>query len=194
LKKTTYFLWSVIKQSIQDRSLFKIQSSVIKQSIQVRSLFKIHGHQSSNSQFKSEHYLKSTVISHQTVNSSQIIIQNSQSSVIIQPIISSFLFFIKSFRGLGLWCLTPLNSFNNISVISWQSVLLVEETGVPGENHQPVASYWQTLSHNVVLSTPGYDLGGSISQLKWWWALIAQVVVNPTTIRSQHQQPPKSLR
>ena len=23
--------------------------------------------------------------------------------------------------------------FNNISVISWQSVLLVEETGVPGE-------------------------------------------------------------
>jgi hypothetical protein len=29
------------------------------------------------------------------------------------------------------------NTFNNISVISWQSVLLVEETGVPGKNHQP---------------------------------------------------------
>ena len=26
-------------------------------------------------------------------------------------------------------------TFNNISVISWMSVLLVEETGVPGENH-----------------------------------------------------------
>ena len=26
-------------------------------------------------------------------------------------------------------------TFNNISVISWWSVLLVEETGVPGENH-----------------------------------------------------------
>jgi hypothetical protein len=25
--------------------------------------------------------------------------------------------------------------FNNISVISWWSVLLVEETGLPGENH-----------------------------------------------------------
>jgi hypothetical protein len=25
--------------------------------------------------------------------------------------------------------------FNNISAILWQSVLLVEETGVPGENH-----------------------------------------------------------
>ena len=26
-------------------------------------------------------------------------------------------------------------TFNNISVMSWRSVLLVEETGVPGENH-----------------------------------------------------------
>jgi hypothetical protein len=26
-------------------------------------------------------------------------------------------------------------TFNYISVISWQSVLLVEEAGVPGENH-----------------------------------------------------------
>jgi hypothetical protein len=32
-------------------------------------------------------------------------------------------------------------TFNNISVISWQSVLLVEETGEPGENHRPVASH-----------------------------------------------------
>ena len=35
----------------------------------------------------------------------------------------------------------------NISVISWRPVFLVEETGVPGENHRPVASLWQTLSH-----------------------------------------------
>jgi hypothetical protein len=32
---------------------------------------------------------------------------------------------------------------NNISVILWWSVLLVEETGVPRENHQPAASHWQ---------------------------------------------------
>ena len=33
-------------------------------------------------------------------------------------------------------------TFNNISVISWRwSVLLVKETGVPGENHRPVASH-----------------------------------------------------
>jgi len=34
-------------------------------------------------------------------------------------------------------------TFNNISVTSWRSVLLVEETGVPGRNHRPVASHWQ---------------------------------------------------
>ena len=32
-------------------------------------------------------------------------------------------------------------TFNNISVISWWSVLLAEYTGVPGENNQPVASH-----------------------------------------------------
>jgi hypothetical protein len=46
-------------------------------------------------------------------------------------------------------------TFNSISVISWLSVSLVEETGVPGENHRPATSHWQTLSRNVVLSTPG---------------------------------------
>jgi hypothetical protein len=33
-------------------------------------------------------------------------------------------------------------TFNYISVISWWSVCLVEETGVPGENHRPVTSHW----------------------------------------------------
>jgi hypothetical protein len=32
-------------------------------------------------------------------------------------------------------------TFNNIPVLSWQSVLLVEETGVPVENHQPAVSH-----------------------------------------------------
>ena len=41
-------------------------------------------------------------------------------------------------------------TFNNISAISWRSVLLVKETGGSGENHWPVTSHWQTLSHNVV--------------------------------------------
>jgi len=36
-------------------------------------------------------------------------------------------------------------TFNNISVILWRSVLLLEETRIPGENHIPAASHWQTL-------------------------------------------------
>ena len=46
---------------------------------------------------------------------------------------------------------------NNISAMSWRSILLVEETGVHGENHRPVASHRQTLSHNVVLSTASHE-------------------------------------
>ena len=41
-------------------------------------------------------------------------------------------------------------TFNNNSVISWWSVLLMEEIRVPGENHRPVTGHWQTLSRNVV--------------------------------------------
>jgi hypothetical protein len=32
-------------------------------------------------------------------------------------------------------------TFNNISAISWRPVLLMEETGVPGENHRPASSH-----------------------------------------------------
>jgi hypothetical protein len=53
-------------------------------------------------------------------------------------------------------------TFNNISAIILY--LLVEETGVPRENHRPVASHWQTLSHNVVSSTPRHEWGSN-SQL-----------------------------
>jgi hypothetical protein len=33
----------------------------------------------------------------------------------------------------------------------------VEETREHGENHRPVASHWQTLSHNDVSSTPLHE-------------------------------------
>ena len=45
-------------------------------------------------------------------------------------------------------------NFNNISVISWRTVLLVKETRESRENHWPVASHWQTLSHNIVHPSP----------------------------------------
>jgi len=33
-------------------------------------------------------------------------------------------------------------TFSNISAISWRPVLVVEKTGVPGENHGSWASNW----------------------------------------------------
>ena len=67
-------------------------------------------------------------------------------------------------------------TFNNISVISWQSVLLVEETRVSGENSRPVASHRQSLSHYVVLSTP-HNVSGDRHCL---W-----LVINPMSIWSR---------
>ena len=53
-----------------------------------------------------------------------------------------------------------LNStFNNISAISWQSILLVEETRGPRENHRTIASHWQTY-HIMMYTSPwsGFEL------------------------------------
>jgi len=48
-------------------------------------------------------------------------------------------------------------TFNKISYISWRSVLLMQEIGVTGENYRSATSQWQTLSHNVVSSTPSHE-------------------------------------
>jgi hypothetical protein len=56
---------------------------------------------------------------------------------------------IYSIVWFGLMVLNA--TFKNISLISWQSVLLVEETGVPAENHR------QIVSRNVVSSTPRHN-------------------------------------
>ena len=49
-----------------------------------------------------------------------------------------------------MWIMVFNSTYSNISVISWLSVLLVEETGVPRENHWPASNCWPTWSHNVV--------------------------------------------
>ena len=49
-------------------------------------------------------------------------------------------------------------TLNNNLVISWWSVLLVEETGVPEENHQLVASLYYIMFHRVQLAWSGFKL------------------------------------
>jgi hypothetical protein len=55
-----------------------------------------------------------------------------------------------------------------ISVISWRSVLSVEETEVPGGNYWPVRSHWQTLSYNIVSSTPRHEQGTDCAMLSYY--------------------------
>ena len=64
-----------------------------------------------------------------------------------------FFFFLRFFYWLRFRFMVFNVTFNNISVISWRSALMVEETRAREENHRPVASYWPTLSRNVISIT-----------------------------------------
>ena len=58
------------------------------------------------------------------------------------PIIFKFVdppHYHKNHKELGFMVFNA--TVNNISVLSWQSVLLVEETRVPRENHCPATSH-----------------------------------------------------
>jgi len=53
----------------------------------------------------------------------------------MNSMIPLFIYFKFGFYGCGLWLMVFNATFNNISVISSRSVLLVENTGAPEENH-----------------------------------------------------------
>ena len=81
----------------------------------------------------------------------------------ITPPIIIYLFMLLNFT-LNQWCyelyvFTGNTIVNSISVIPWQSVLLVEETGVQRNS-------LTNLSHKVLTSTPNH-LWDSNLQLKW---------------------------
>jgi hypothetical protein len=62
-----------------------------------------------------------------------------------------------------VWFMVFNTTFNNISYISWWSVLLVEETGVPGENHRPVAD---KLYHIMLIQIHHINQECSVEYLK----------------------------
>jgi hypothetical protein len=49
-------------------------------------------------------------------------------------------------------------TFSNISAISWRPVLVVEEVGVPGENHRPWNSTWEPGLGRSGIEQGGYQM------------------------------------
>jgi hypothetical protein len=101
--------------------------------------------------------------------------QHSVPHVIIDPKIkykksillpTLFYTFLHKMMYMLVWFMVFNTTSNNISLISWWSVLLVEETGVPRENHQPAASHWN-LYHIMLYQT----------QLAWAGFKLATLVV-----------------
>jgi hypothetical protein len=59
--------------------------------------------------------------------------------------------------GLGLWCETVLSTI--FQLYQWQSVLLVEETGVPGENLPQVTDkLYHIMLYRVHFVWAGFEL------------------------------------
>jgi hypothetical protein len=81
----------------------------------------------------------------------------------------------------ALWCLMPISTISQLyrgGQFYWRRKAW--------ENHRPVASGWQTLTHNVA-HLALIEIRTHIIGDRYW---LHRLVVNPTTIRSQPRLPP----
>ena len=114
LQKVGEFLWFVppVKQTNHDKTELPIIYNLIF--IVVKSCF-----------YRSLHCLSFDL---------RLLISSLKSSIF------SYVSFINQSQRVKVRVMVFNATFNSISAISWQSVLLVGKTGGPGENHRPVAS------------------------------------------------------
>ena len=61
---------------------------------------------------------------------------------LVVPSVFANVYFTISKDDDLIWFIVFNATFSNILAISWRPVLVVEEAGVPGENHRPRASNW----------------------------------------------------
>jgi hypothetical protein len=61
---------------------------------------------------------------------------NTDDCLVEVTVLADLTIYLCLTKIVGLWFMVFNITFNNISAISWRSVLLVEETGVTGENHK----------------------------------------------------------
>ena len=88
--------------------------------------------------------------------------QNGEAMVNFEPktsflvICAKLTVYIKR-PSVGVRAMVFNATFNNISVISWWSVLLVEESGVPLEKTAYLRKSLTNLLHKIVSSTPRHE-------------------------------------
>jgi hypothetical protein len=66
--------------------------------------------------------------------------------------------------------------FYNIPAISWRSVLLVEETGEPGENHRPLPRVENRVENAQVIAT-GLDVVNDVHVVMYNGKLYMEFIV-----------------